>query len=34
MGDESLAPEKFCTVLFDTGRLKTTIKRQAVCCMW
>ena len=31
MRNESLTPEKACTVLFARGKLKTTIKRQAAC---
>ena len=33
LSNESLAPEKACTVLFGRGKLKTTMKRQAACCM-
>ena len=29
VGDESLAPEKLCTILFGTGRLKITMKCHA-----
>ena len=32
LGDESLAPEKLCTILFGSGRLKITMKRHAACC--
>ena len=31
--DESLAPEKVCTVLFGRGRLKITMKRHTACCV-
>ena len=31
--DESLTPEKVCTVLFGRGRLKITMKRHTACCM-
>ena len=29
--DESLAPEKVCTVLFGRGKLKITMKRHTAC---
>ena len=32
-GDEFLAPEKFCTILFGTSGLKITMKRQGACCV-
>ena len=33
MVDESLAPEKLCTILFGAGRLKITLKHHVACCM-
>ena len=33
LGDESLAPEKLCTVLFGTARLKVIMKRLAAWCV-
>ena len=33
LGVETLAPEKLCTMLFGTDRLKITMKRQAACCV-
>ena len=33
LGDESFAPEKLCTVLFGTGRLKKTMKHHVACYM-
>ena len=33
LGDESLAPEKLCTVLFGTGGLKITMERHVACCV-
>ena len=33
LGDESLAPEELCPLLFGTGRLKTSMKCHAACCV-
>ena len=32
LGDELLAPEKLCGVLFGTGKLKITMKHHTACC--
>ena len=33
LGNAILALKKLCTVLFDTGKLKITMKRHAACFM-
>ena len=33
LSNESLAPEKVCTVFFGRGKLKITMKRLAACCV-